>query len=158
MNDETEIVPLSQWNGPLQPFFQQLRYHGLNRHERAEGDTELLTLLEDRLRLERGAGIRDLGPDVVREFVQQVEQNRRGRWVLLSSDSGDIFAALDAHFRDVQLRGQAEQARRAAEMDARIAGQARVDRQTAIYQENAARRTWGLPELEAEPDDVPASA
>lgn len=145
---DTGITPLSQWPTHLHTFFASLRYHGLNRSERAEGDSELLDLLENRLRLERGRTIRDLGPDVVREFVQQVEQHRRGRWEVVGSGSGDIFTVLDRHFQAEQSRGVAERAREQAQADVQAAGQARQDAALAVYLENQQRRVWGLPELD----------
>lgn len=158
MTDETEIRPLSQWPTHLHVFFASLRYHGLNRAERAEGDSELLDLLENRLRLERGRTIRDLNPDVVREFVQQVEQHRRGRWEVVGSSSGDIFNVLDRHFQAEQSRGVAERAREQAQADVQAAGRAQQDAATALYLENATRRTWGLPELQPATDDPTVAA
>ena len=125
--------------------------------ERFGGDHLLLSPLEDAIQAERVRTVADLDPGTIRDRIGQVELTYQ-RWEVIGYERGDVLELLDRHFRPEQDRWQAERAREQQLADARIAGQARVDWQTAIYQENAARRTWGLPELEAEPDDVPASA
>ena len=163
MDDFTEITPFSECRYERLPVFATLlRYEhtvagvtraGANRYEGNE-----LLFREIRATFDRDPFahvVRDLSQNVVRDAITNVEDRCHGRWTIADADQ-DVFAALDEHFRPeqnryVQWRSEQDEIR-----ETQAQGCARIEAETARLQENAACRTWGLPELEPDPPGVAA--
>jgi hypothetical protein len=150
MDNDTEITPLSAWRGQMRGFVGRLTYlPGSRSAERFTGDHRLLSALEDTLEVERASTGADLHPDVIRDAIEQTELTCRG-WRVVGFED-DPVRALDKHFETEQRRFQAQQAEQQRIQAAQAENQIRLDAQTVRLNEAAARRTWGLPELDPEP-------